>query len=634
MSSAIRFFDIPELTHMVAAHLDNRDTLMLSRTIRRLHQLCEPLLYTDLCLDYDSREVNLFDSYEAAIALARNIQHVRHLKISVIDIAMLFNCLLVSLDATKDSTSDDPQDARPNWLPSPDPTLPCVVPIPLMTNLERLDAHLGNKSYYIDSCPYYLDSCEDPQSTLLQLSWIISLNPRLTDLKVVRPIISNANDLSALSTSLSGLLRLETLVLDGVVSREEVWGRIGRTIFDNCSSSSTRTLSCSMDQYSATSRLVQEHEWSDIEQQQEQDDLQAAATPIPLVQEALQDLTMWSIGEVTSDKELISTLQCCPNIERLSLRGIQGQISGSAIGRALGVHCPKLRKLAFSDFNFYGNTNTPVQIMTAVPQQRIEEFKWSNSFERLSGLTTNQMFRQHSEVLRKLVFESCFHVASDAIRTILTMCPVLEHFQMQINSFDHVLGGFIELSDATASPWVCTKLKVLDLAVAIPDMPDLETGQDPYYMRTPSVDLSVAEQESLAMYDQLYRHIGSLTSLTHLALRAVLVDRDHHLGVHYQDGNRSFPAMLSLKNEQTGRPGYLDLLRGLTQLQELRGSVNTSDKETKVTAGWEEVRWMVQHWPALKVAAFGGSYDRLSEPFRWLQRELDLELDTKLVFRW
>lgn len=45
---------------------------------------------------------------------------------------------------------------------------------------------------------------------------------------------------------------------------------------------------------------------------------------------------------------------------------------------------------------------------------------------------------------------------------------------MQINSFDHVLGGFIELTDATALPWVCTKLKVLDLAVAIPDMPDLE----------------------------------------------------------------------------------------------------------------------------------------------------------------
>lgn len=640
-SASTRFFDIPELTYMVVAYLDKHDTSTLLQTSRQLRQLCEPLLYADLCLDYDSREANLFDSYDAIVALSRNVLHVRRLKISVIDIAMLFNCMLASLETSKDPvTVDNTQKDLPKWLPTPDPSSPCIIPIPLIANLERLDANLSNKPHYIGSCPYYLHSCEDPQTTLLQFSWIVSLNPRLKDLKIVRPIISNVNDLSALSTSVSGLPWLETLVLDGVVAREEAWGLIGRTIFDRCCSG-VRTITVNMDQYSYVTRLVKGHDWNNDDteqqrQQQEQDDLQPGTTPpIPIVREALQDLTMWSLGEVTSEQDLVVILQRCPDLQRLSLPGIQGRVSGSAIGRALGAHCPKLRSLAFSDFNFYGNMTIPVKIMLAVPKQQIEEFQWSNSFERLSGGDrTEWMWRRHSDVIRKVVFESCFHVASDAIRTILTVCPALEHFQMQIDSFDNVLGGFIKLSDAVASPWVCTKLKVLDLGVAINEMPDLEPGQEPYYMRTPSVGLTDAEEQQLGLYEKLYRQIGALTSLTHLALRAVLEDRGHPFGVHYHDGNISFPAMLSLKDDLTGRPGYLDLFRGLTQLEELRGSMNTSDKETAVTTGWEEAQWMSRHWPALKVAAFGGCYDRLSEPFQWLHRELDLEVDTKLVFRW
>ncbi|KAK3830974.1 MAG: hypothetical protein JOS17DRAFT_157877 [Linnemannia elongata] len=636
--ASTRFFDIPELTHMVVVYLNKHETSTLLQTSRQLRQLCEPLLYADLCLDYDSREANLFDSYEAIIALSRNVHHVRRLKISVIDIAMLFNCMLASLEATKDPTIDDTQEELPSWLPTLDPSSPCIIPIPLITNLERLDANLSNKPHYIGSCPYYLPSCEDPQTTLLQFSWIISLNPRLTDLKIVRPFISNANDLNILSSSLAGLPRLGTLVLDGIVAREEAWGLIGQTIFDRCSSG-VRNIMFNMDQYSYTTRLVKSHNWSDAEQQQqqqeqEQDDLQPTI-PIPIVREALQDLTMWSLGEVTSEQALVAILQRCPDLQRLSLPGIQGQVSGSAIGRALGAHCPQLRSLAFSDFNFYGNMTIPVKIMLSVPKQQIEEFQWSNSFERLSGSDRAEwMWRRHSDVIRKVVFESCFHVASDAIRTILTVCPALEHFQMQINSFDHVLGAFIELSDAVASPWVCTKLKVLDLGVAINEMPDLEPGQEPYYMRTPTVGLTDAEEQQLLLYEKLYRQIGALTNLTHLALRAVLVDRGHPFGVHYHDGNIAFPAMLTLKDDQTGRPGYLDLLRGLTQLEELRGSMNTSDKETAVTMGWEEAQWMSRHWPRLKVAAFGGCYDRLSEPFQWLYRELGLKVDTKLVFRW
>ncbi|KAF9124092.1 hypothetical protein BGX30_001109 [Mortierella sp. GBA39] len=540
-STGTRFFDIPELTHIVVAYLDKHDISTLVQTSRQLRRLCEPLLYTDLCLEYNSQEANLFDSHDAIIALSRNVQHVRRLKISVIDIAMLFNCMLASLEATKDPTVDNTQEDQPNWLPTPDPSSPCIIPIPLLKNLERLDANLKRrdanlerldanfvkKPQYIGSCPYYLHSCEDPQTTLLQFSWIVSLNPRLVDLKIVRPFISNANDLNALSSSLSGLLRLETLVLDEIVAHEEAWKLIGRTIFDRCSSS-VQAITVNMDPY--CTRLVKGQNWSDAKQQQEQDDLQPAA-PIPAVREALRDLTMWSLGSVASEQDLVALLQ----------RSSQPIILG---------------------FQLLRKHDNPDKIMLAVPKQQIEEFQCSNSCERLSGDRADWMWRRHSDVLRKVVIKRCFHVVSDAIRTILTVCPALEHFQMQLNLFDYIVGGFINLSDAIESPWVCTKLKVLDLGVAIHEMPDLEPGQEPYYTRTPIVGLTDAEGQQLVQYERLYRQIGGLTSLTHLALRVVLLDRAHPLGVHYHDRNRSFPAMLSLKDEQTGRPGYLDLFQG------------------------------------------------------------------------
>ncbi|KAF9130532.1 hypothetical protein BGX30_013463, partial [Mortierella sp. GBA39] len=70
---------------------------------------------------------------------------------------------------------------------------------------------------------------------------------------------------------------------------------------------------------------------------------------------------------------------------------------------------------------------------------------------------------------------------------------------------------------------------------------------------------------------------------------------------------------------QQGRPGFLNLLDGLTKLIELRGSFNAITDETKVTMGWAEVRWMASYWPTLKVAEFFRGDEELTEPFLWLR---------------
>ncbi|KAF9098247.1 hypothetical protein BGX23_006663 [Mortierella sp. AD031] len=391
-SAAERFFSIPELTYMVAAHLNKHHTAMLVQTSRRLRQQCEPLLYNNLTLNYSPDLANLFEYPGATRALARSVCHVKQLELSVLDVVALLNCMLAYPDETEDS-SDDTQGLRPEWLPSADPESKHVVPVPPMTSLERLKITYS----YGPTCPYYL--------------------PRA-------------------------------------------------------------------------------------------------------------------------------------------------------------------------------------------------QFK--------------RVFQRHSGVLKKVVLQRCFMVASTTVRLFLTECPVLGHFKMQIREHGRIRGAYIELADVIEILWVCTKLQFLELSVVIPEMPNLEPGHVPYYERTPHVELTEAETELLGLLERFYQQIGTLTELRHLDLRAA---------AYYYDKEEPFPALLSLGDEESGRPGHLELLGGLTKLEELCGSVDTNNEETTVTMGWKEARWMASHWPALKLADFVDSEKELREPFEWFRKERNLEVERD-PWRW
>ncbi|KAF9142264.1 hypothetical protein BGX30_003069, partial [Mortierella sp. GBA39] len=53
-----------------------------------------------------------------------------------------------------------------------------------------------------------------------------------------------------------------------------------------------------------------------------------------------------------------------------------------------------------------------------------------------------------------------------------------------------------------------------------------------------------------------------------------------------------------------GRPGYLQLLGGLTKLKELYGSTCLVIEETEATVGTDEIKWMDRLWVALETAQF------------------------------
>ncbi|KAH7055122.1 hypothetical protein BKA57DRAFT_453084 [Linnemannia elongata] len=165
------------------------------------------------------------------------------------------------------------------------------------------------------------------------------------------------------------------------------------------------------------------------------------------------------------------------------------------------------------------------------------------------------------------------------------------------------------------------RIQNLNLTIAIPDEPlhrSKELGLVPYYNRPSPTTLSPAETAQFQSLEALYRQLGALTKLQSLELKAIFYDPVGARAISTTFRLNSFPGMLNLKNEETGRPGYLHLLRGLTKLRRLSGSISATNEETKATIGMEEVKWMDKHWPTLVKADFFTNRDgNLSKPFLW-----------------
>ncbi|KAF9100173.1 hypothetical protein BGX23_004001 [Mortierella sp. AD031] len=230
-------------------------------------------------------------------------------------------------------------------------------------------------------------------------------------------------------------------------------------------------------------------------------------------------------------------------------------------------------------------------------------------------------------------------VSSEALCAALLVCEALEEFRMEWPGQRRLVTNpliFISLGDAVvARPWACTKIRHLEVAFGIAaSSPLLRPSDNPYYNRLPGCILSVEEQEQLGMLERLYRQIVILTQLSYLDLRMLALNEQGFPTVT-PCGQNIFPALLSLGDGETGRPGYLALWGRLTKLRVLRGSVNANTDEARVTMGWREARWMAAHWHELEVAEFSRKGEDPTEPLLWLQeqyKEHRLMVSPKLLF--
>ncbi|KAG0073086.1 hypothetical protein BGZ89_012154 [Linnemannia elongata] len=186
------------------------------------------------------------------------------------------------------------------------------------------------------------------------------------------------------------------------------------------------------------------------------------------------------------------------------------------------------------------------------------------------------------------------------VRTILQECRSLEG--LLIWNVDSPRDFSISLKDAVAAiPWACIGIKDLRLVVKIHElyrtMGENEEYEDnelrPYYERPAPVFLTDFEKEQFSLLERLFRQIGALVDLEVLALRSNVIPEGHEEndGMWGMDTylRESFPALLSLGDQETGRPG-----------------------ENSAIMGWSEARWLAEHLPSLEQAEFYS----VSTPFR------------------
>ncbi|KAG0214415.1 hypothetical protein BGX33_002199 [Mortierella sp. NVP41] len=153
----------------------------------------------------------------------------------------------------------------------------------------------------------------------------------------------------------------------------------------------------------------------------------------------------------------------------------------------------------------------------------------------------------------------------------------------------------------------------------------IEPGPDPYYSPPIPTILSEAEKQHFAILEKLYLQTGMLTELKSLVLKIVKFDGQGQAYTPSDDEPSSFPAMLSLGDIWTGRPGCLGHLAGLKKMGSLTGSVHADSEENKATMEWREVVWMPEQWPHLKNAEFFSCKKNARPPFVWVRNPRTIE---------
>ncbi|KAK5808051.1 hypothetical protein F5H01DRAFT_396839 [Linnemannia elongata] len=250
-----------------------------------------------------------------------------------------------------------------------------------------------------------------------------------------------------------------------------------------------------------------------------------------------------------------------------NLKELSGHQEADKIEQFISKQCPRIESLYFGGIDWYLFEPFPFRIMESLPSQQITELEYAGALPKDSNFK----------------IEECFNL------------------NVLLISRERHLTSHITLDDALQNPWTCTKLTRLTLGISGCELP-YQYGRKPYYRHPTPIRLTKELDLTMA---RLYE-----------------VDPEDDMNL---DDNRinsrstSFPAMLSLRNTSTNRPGYLQHLSGLKQLKKLCGSVSAETAETVVTMGWAEVRWMDQNWPELRKAYFFEEAISVSEQFRWLQ---------------
>lgn len=614
-SATTVFFETPELLNLLSHQLSARDIAYLMLTDKAMHSRWTPLLYRRLDLAYrDGDKTRLLSSTDALLALGRNMQHVHDLTMNLFELVYIYNCILDLRLVLGDASR------LPSWLAPPDLRTRQLIPLLPMVNLTRLHLHL-EYSRNAQSCPYLLPSSQNPRATATQASWIIQLNPHLLDLKLTALVVKDQQDVRLLAWSIHGLASLISLEIE-VLTKKEDWFSIGSTLFFSCPST-IRRLSISTTERPYSPRvedIYPESRWTESQSSSNNTNVnnEVWTTTSPRRQEPLAqlvNLTLWDMESAPSAQDIFAVLWHCQAVEKLKLPRVGNQDRVDLVAAFMADRFSKLRHLQFVSAGSESGDVLPFKVIESMRGQWLEGLNYCGPGHALSLPLATTLFQKHSDTLRQLAFEGCRSMDSGSIRIILSECKALEDLCVHGSE-----GSCLRLADAVSADWISTKFRRLSLTIGFTDLQTLYPDQKPYYQRDSPLKLFAEEIQQFELLERFYEQVGKLKQLEFLDLRV------QHFHAHGHPLNKpyatvSFPGFLNLPEKRTGRPGYLQLLEGLTKLKELRGSVSADTDETKRTMGWREVVFIDETFSDLRVAEFYPMSAVWRRPFRWLDAQ-------------
>ncbi|OAQ22404.1 hypothetical protein K457DRAFT_131308 [Linnemannia elongata AG-77] len=615
-------FEIPELAGHVVPFLSPRSISNLMQTSRQMHATMEPWFYRNLITVHDFWKVGLWQSPESLTALARSFHHTKRWETDLYYLVHFFHATtpaLVSAATTKPALEELKQGQEPQPLqekeregndPSTSPTHSSPLAETLKSTAEATAQQLTSRASTNTHIPVSLppmtlftklDICLESEidrmrsakefdswsrySTVDYLCATLARLPCLRELSLRKLSIRNAKNARAIALTLRKMTNLTHLRV--FLPQTEMTSQVTSLLLFGCPSS-IRSLRIDKDESAGSVRTDSSNESERTPATLSEiavivGKVRARGMTIPLIH--LRDLYLWSVPVPTTPEDLYAVFGRCPNVENLHLHWqfIADTLDGARVAKM----CPKIRNIT------YGNPATreiveewPYKLLRALPEHQLETFRHHEANTPLEGDLVGPALMRHSRSLRDIWIQN--RITSKTVRIILECCEALEALSVQDSTVD--------LEDAIAGPWACSRISVLKL--------DIETmvPRKPLYRSPPPSRRSAQEQRLFDRLEIFYRQIGKLTNLRYL-----------HLGNPTRDSKKRstekriqpFPGLLRLGDkEEATVPGYLELLSGLTRLKEIHGSVAPETPNRMMEVDAKEVDWILEHWPEFAEASF------------------------------
>ncbi|KAF9156773.1 hypothetical protein BG015_001637, partial [Linnemannia schmuckeri] len=297
----------------------------------------------------------------------------------------------------------------------------------------------------------------------------------------------------------------------------------------------------------------------------------------PLV--SLSYLNPWDIEYDTTLEDISAFFSYCPNIDQLELSQTYTREDLDAVARTILNTCPKITTLSYNAFtcDSFSDNTFMFRILEHMPEHQVRKIIFSSAKYPLDPFLARRAFQRHSDSLRSLHLERALEIPSKSFQAIFQECRGLE--ELYIHWINRYTECYFALSDAVSGEWVCSKMRRLEIIVEVLEPTD-GPEQLPYYDRDSPLVLSKDEFVQFTLLEELYRRLGAMRELEYLDIRARNPLKARYCNEYI---GTTLPAMLSLGDPASNRPGYLDFFKDLKKLQWLRGSVLTNTDETVET---------------------------------------------------